>query len=282
MNPINLFGLTMKSGVSNKDYIDSKFITLAKEMQTKIEKAGDKMTGNLDMNSNRLTNVGNAIDKQDCVTKNQLELTTDSIKRSVQLKLNTDGDSMSGKLDMMDHRISNVKFPLDSSDAANKLYVQNYTEFEEMDVEKLCKIGGIISLLASKQAINTNNLNTCLAYTISLYNKYKSFSEAYVNNDVSKSVIFVNLKVNVIKIILGLSKDLIKELNEELNKENLFSLPERGIRKRYRRFINKAVEEADPQGINSELQLLLHKNIFLIDIGFIYLIDTLMHKILLT
>jgi len=53
MNPINLFGLTMKSDVSNKYYIDSKFITLVKEMKTKLEKAGDKMTGNLDMNTNR-------------------------------------------------------------------------------------------------------------------------------------------------------------------------------------------------------------------------------------
>ena len=29
MNPINLFGLTMKADVSNTDYIDSKFITFS-------------------------------------------------------------------------------------------------------------------------------------------------------------------------------------------------------------------------------------------------------------
>jgi hypothetical protein len=148
-----------------------------------------------------------------------------------------------------------------------------------MDVEKLCKIGEVISILSIKFDFNASNLNTSLAYLISLYNKYKSFSEAYANNDVSKSVIFVDLKVNIIQIILSLSKDLIKELIEELSKQNLFSTSERGIRKRYRRFLNKSVEQIDREGANVELQLLLHKNILLIDIGFIYLIDSLLTKI---
>src|SRR5271165_2355597 len=111
---INLFGLTMKSDVSNKDYIDSQFITLVKEMKTKLEKAGDKMTGNLDMNNNRLINVGNAVGKQDCITKDHFDRFTESINTSVQQKLNVGVDSMSGKLDMMDHNISNLNFPLDS------------------------------------------------------------------------------------------------------------------------------------------------------------------------
>ena len=91
----------------------------------------------------------------------------------------------------------------------------------------------------------------------------------------------MDLKVNIIKIILGLSIDLIKELYEELNKQKLFSSPERGIGKRYRRFLNKAVDEIDPEGTNSELQLLLYKNVLLIDIGFIYLIDSLLHMLLI-
>ena len=78
-----------------------------------------------------------------------------------------------------------------------------------------------------------------------------------------------------------LSKDLFEELKEKLNTEKLFSPPDKGVRKRYRRFLVKSVEQMDPEGKNSELQLLLFKNLLFIDIGFVYLIDTLLNKILI-
>jgi len=161
---------------------------------------------------------------------------------------------MFGELDMTDHSISNVKFPLNSGDATNKLHVQIYAESDEMDVEKLCKIGEIISLIASKYVFDSKPLNICLAYVISMYNKYKSIAESSVTNDLFKCTIFVDLKVTIIKIVAG-TKDLFQELKKELNKEMLFSPPEQGIRKRYRRFLTKSAEQIDPEGTNSELQL---------------------------
>src|SRR6476469_3330102 len=141
---LNIFGFrsTIKPSVDN-----SKFISLAKNLQTKVDKAGDKMTGILDMNNNRLTNMGNPVDKQDSITKDYLDIITKSINRSVQLKVNADGDIMRGGLNMDWNSVKNVKFPLNSCDATNKLYVQICTESDEIDVEKLCKLGGIISLL---------------------------------------------------------------------------------------------------------------------------------------
>src|SRR5579872_4285585 len=137
MNPINLFGMTMKSGITGKEYIDSKFISLSKAMKTKVDIAGDKMTGNLDMNNNRLTNVGNPIDYHDSVTKHYFDLVIDPINRNVKSKVNVEGDSMLGELDMNWYAVTNVKFPLNSCDAANKLYVQIYSEAHEINVEKL-------------------------------------------------------------------------------------------------------------------------------------------------
>jgi hypothetical protein len=51
---VNKFGLSeniTKSEVSKK-YVDSKFITLAKNLQTKVDKAGDIMIGDLNMGNN--------------------------------------------------------------------------------------------------------------------------------------------------------------------------------------------------------------------------------------
>ena len=151
MNPINLFGMTMKSDVSNVDSkFDSKFVALVKEMKTKLEKPGDEMTSNLDMNDNRVTNIGNPVDNQDCVTKHYFDSAITPISRNVELRVNADGDSMSGDLHINWHTVTSVKFPLQSCDAANKLYVQIYAEGNEINVERLCKIGEIISLMLYK------------------------------------------------------------------------------------------------------------------------------------
>ena len=93
-------------------------------------------------------------------------------------------------------------------------------------------------------------------------------------------MLFVDLKVNIIRIIEDLPKDIFQELKEELNEEKLFSTPDRGIRKRYRKFIIKRTEQFDSGGLNEQLQLLLYKNLLLIDIGFVYLIDSLLHILL--
>jgi len=276
---INKFGLSenIKPGV-NKEYIDSKFISLTKNLQAKVDKVGDKMTGNLDLNNNRLINIGNPVDNQDGVTKDYLNTITKSINRSVQLKVNADGDTMRGNLDMDWHSVKNVKFPLNSCDATNKLYVQICTESDEIDVEKLCRIGEIISLLLNKYdellVEYKKRFLSSLAYAISMYSKYSNISGSHATNikDISSSTIFIDLKVNIIKIIEVLSEDMFLELKNELKKENLFSTPERGIRKRFRLFLSKYTEQTE--------SLLLLKNLLLIDIGFIYVIDPLLHILL--
>ena len=118
-----------------------------------------------------------------------------------------------------------------------------------------------------------------LAYAISMYNKYKDISVHHAGNikEISNCTIFVDLKVNIAKIIEVLPEDIFLELKEELRKENLFTAPERGgIRRRFRIFLTKCSEQADSGG-----QLLLQKNLLLLDIGFVYLIDSLLHILLL-
>ena len=65
-----------------------------------------------------------------------------------------------------------------------------------------------------------------------------------------------------------------------LNRERLFRNPEIGVRKRYRAFLVKRVVEVDPEGTNEQLQLLVYKNILFIDMGFFYLMDSLLHNLL--
>ena len=282
---VNIFGF--RSTIKPQSADNSKFIMLTKEMQTKVDKAGDKMTGNLDMNNNRLTNIRNPVDNQDSVTKDYLDIITKSINRSVQLKVNADGDSMRGNLDMDWHTVTNVKFPLNSCDAANKLYVQICTEPDEIDVEKFCQIGDTISLILNKYdelvIPNKKKFLSSLAYAKSMQSKYKAVSGTHEMNikDISDSTIFVDLKVNIIKIIEDLSKDIFEEIEGEIYKRNLVSITERDIRRRFRQFLTMYAKQTDSERNNEKLQFLLHKNLLLIDIGFVYLIDPLLHILLL-
>jgi hypothetical protein len=310
MNPINLFGQTIQSDITSKEYIDSKFISLIRMMKTKVDlnfaqqnfvqKAGDKMTGNLDMSGNRLTNTGSPVDEYDCATRDYLNQTINSLSRTIRTKAD---------LNFVQQNFITKDY-FNSINKDSKLYVQITSVQDETDVEKLCKIGAIIAKILTKyravvaSVLKEQFLNS-FAYAISMYSKYKNIvpkersegtieqanesSESSISlngqavggiQDVSACTIFVDFKINIIKIIEALAKDIFQELKKGLNNEKLFSSSKRGIRKRYRKFLVKRVEELDPEGTNEELQLLLYKNLLFIDMGFIYLMDSLLRNLL--
>ena len=79
---VNVFGSSggskSSSDVNNK-YVDQKFVTLSTNLATKVDKSGDIISGNLNMNKNRILNVGNPQEATDAVNKeytaNFLQLT---------------------------------------------------------------------------------------------------------------------------------------------------------------------------------------------------------------
>ena len=89
----------------NKQYIDSKFITLAKSLdllETKLEefvkldvtdrtlwvlKTGDKLSGEIDMDGYRISNIGNPTNDEDAVNLLCLKQQTDVCKRYVRPKI---------------------------------------------------------------------------------------------------------------------------------------------------------------------------------------------------
>src|SRR5580700_3851404 len=92
---VNIFGSYGKLTKSNVDnnYMDSKLILMLKTkldmnfaQQHFVQKAGDKMTGNLDMGGNRLTNTGTPVDEHDCATRDYLNPRINSLSRTIRSK----------------------------------------------------------------------------------------------------------------------------------------------------------------------------------------------------
>jgi len=234
---------------------DADFITIVRELATKLEKSGDKMLGNIDMNNYRIINIRDPERDSDCASKGYIDSITKTLHRNEQN-------------DYKDLHLHIAEIQRDI-----------------VDIEKLCRIGENIAILLNKHNIidDYNSLARCrnnfmisLTHSISMFSRYNSISEASAKhiNEISHCTMFVDLTIHIIKIIENLSQDLFYEFRNDITIE----IPDKGIRKRYRKFLIKLMEEREV--ISDKLRLLIDKNILLIDLGFSYFIPSLLDNLL--
>ena len=127
MNRNDLTGIpdTPKFGYSavNKNYVDGEISKIpGTDTSPFLKIDGTRpMTGDLDMNHNQITKIGEPNKSDDASTKNYVDSEIGYISTPF-LKL--DGTrAMTGILNMNDHKISNLKMPELNTDAANKQYI---------------------------------------------------------------------------------------------------------------------------------------------------------------
>jgi len=107
--------------IHNK-YVDRKFITLTTNLKTKIDRNGDTMTGDLNMNDNKITSSYVAISDDDLINK----LNIDSLPKAAGVqnfdldsKLDISGGTMSGALNMGVNKITSSYVALEDIDLVN-------------------------------------------------------------------------------------------------------------------------------------------------------------------
>ena len=122
---VNIFGSQSRplTGENN----NAKFISITQNLHTKVDKAGDVMTGDLNMGSNKinctcipnadevLTNKGYVDSKFNTISK--------LIEDNIRSKLSKAGDIMTGELNMNGQQIIGLEIPTDDDEACNKKYV---------------------------------------------------------------------------------------------------------------------------------------------------------------
>ena len=116
----------MYADVTTKSYVDNMVNDIVKSLidyvtEVTINKNGDAMLGNLDMNDHIISNLGNPNSDNDACTKSYADtLVLETKTYSDQNFLKLDGSS--GDLDMGGHVISNLSTPNLDNDACTKLY----------------------------------------------------------------------------------------------------------------------------------------------------------------
>ena len=132
------------SSVKNdRRYVDSKFITLNKTIETKLSKTGGEVLGHINMNDNTLRNVKNPVDDKDVVSKvyvdSSLQKVNDefqskvnnsngriiTLSESIEGKLSRNGGDIVGSINMNNNKITNVRTPIHNQDVVNKIYVDS-------------------------------------------------------------------------------------------------------------------------------------------------------------
>src|SRR5438132_5978615 len=97
-----------------------------------------------------------------------------------------------------------------------------------------------------------------------------------------ESILFTSIKYLiclVIAIIEELPYDIFKELKEYMIRHDLLIKPEIGTDfMKILRFIEKFVEDLDPKIENRRLDLLFQKNVMFVELGFVYVSDTLLSQ----
>jgi hypothetical protein len=86
------------------------------QIDLKLSKSGDSMTGNIGMNLNKVTGLGAPTNNEDAVTKLYVD-------NALALKFDKAGGSMTGALAMSNSKITGLGNPTNAEDATNKNYV---------------------------------------------------------------------------------------------------------------------------------------------------------------
>src|ERR1041384_4341736 len=142
---VNIFGSQQNYRESNKQHFNSKFIALSRVLQTKLNKSGDTIEGELNMNNNKIVNLSNPLSDSDVANKqyvdNKIEESENDITEMLNGKVNTNGDVMFGDLDMHGNRITRLEDPIHNLHAANKIYVDEAIRVLKTQLHTLSTIG---------------------------------------------------------------------------------------------------------------------------------------------
>lgn len=101
---------------------DQNTADIAELKTTKVSKAGDTMSGNLDMQQNTVTNVKDPVSDTDVVNLKYFNANKGDTSGQY---LPTAGGTMGGNIDMAGNKIVNVGNPSADTDVSNKQYVDN-------------------------------------------------------------------------------------------------------------------------------------------------------------
>src|SRR3989454_6771215 len=138
---VNIFGSSSsnKSNTNHNKYTDSKFITLTKNLNSKLDKSGGTLSGDINMGTSKITLSHKAEEEHDVPNKKYvdgvifqtvsnngqsiIDLTKDVVTREQLTEILKTKLDKNVEINMNNNFISNLPDPIDKNDATTKAYI---------------------------------------------------------------------------------------------------------------------------------------------------------------
>jgi hypothetical protein len=151
------------------------------QVGTAVQKSGDTMTGDLDMGSNQIENLGTPFAPTDAATKGYVD-TADA------LKLDKSGGTMTGDIDMGGQMVNNLGTPVATDDAATKGYVDGALAGKQNTVATTT---GVAVALVTPQEYGTYAAPETGNIAVSLTNAVRGIDQIVYHDDTVAPTIVV-------------------------------------------------------------------------------------------
>ena len=222
-----------------------------------------------------------------------------SLVSTINNKLSITGGAMDGEIDMNNKNIINLASPINHSDAANKNYVDTITHNysgnninlflsknrNDTSYHIVIEIAEILYLELKYSDINTTYIfqkfSSCYLFLYKLIRLYNEIFDTATHNQTlerlnSNTPYIDDLKFNIITLIESLGEGHFIGVKKTFISRNLAKTPDNGTdQKKLRKLLNKASRNNTQQ-----VELLVQKNLLIIDLGFIYLNTELLNSLL--
>ena len=172
---------TATSALANVNTALSIANTALSQVGTAVQKSGDTMTGDLDMGSNQIENLGTPFGPADAATKTYVD-TADA------LKLDKSGGTMTGTLNMGAQSLTNLPTPTNNSDAATKTYVDSSLAGKQNTVATTT---GVAVALVTPQEYGTYAAPETGNIAVSLTNAVRGIDQIVYHDDTVAPTIVV-------------------------------------------------------------------------------------------
>ena len=124
---------------------------------TKLPLSGGTMTGPINMNSQKITNLANPTANNDAANKIFVDTAFQTLEAEVNQQLlaylQLKGGTMSGILDMGDYRITSLATPSDGTDATSKQYVDSGLSQKPSYNSSIWNVGKLVTVAADGSLI---------------------------------------------------------------------------------------------------------------------------------
>jgi len=288
MNTISKTGSMPNSTAGNyKDYITNKLGStlkyIDKLISSKLDKSGGDMTGDINMNQNRIVNIKHPPESEnEAVSKKFCEENTKNLEetliKNIDGKLNTIKNEFMGHIYILDRELC--------ADFKMYLRILKMSTFSSDDISgtklmQICEV--IFNTLENSffydyiksfipfQAKYGELVRIMLRYTDAYKTPENPHPEFHQGLHPILFNYIIDLKYFILAIIKEIPEPIFKKLKKNLKDNGLIETPEDNTPlMKIRRFINKTKTK---NSNDPEYELLVEKSIMIVELGFQYVPD---------